>query len=119
MKKFITMATVMCFCMALSSQTLNLVMGSTITNERNIFQRPDLSRAPIPFFTLGMGYTHTNNTTISLAYAFDLKVVTFTCSVPIYAFKKRRNCFNFALANNNMRMLSKHLQKQEVKSNNQ
>ena len=83
-----------------NSQTLNLVMGSTITNERNIFQRPDLSRTPIPFFTLGMGYTHSNNTTVSVAYAFDLKVVTFTCGVPIYAFKKKRDCFNFALANN-------------------
>lgn len=101
MKKLIIMAIVMCFYTILPSQTLNLVMGSTITNERNIFQKPDLSRTPIPFFTLGMGYTHSNNTTVSVAYAFDLKVVTFTCSVPIYAFKKKRDCFNFALANNN------------------
>jgi hypothetical protein len=101
MKKLFIITILMGVCLFSYTQTLNLVMGSTISNESLIFHDKSLSRAPMPFFTIGLGYTHTTNVNVSLAYAFNLRIVTFQASVPLLAFKKKRTCQNFALINNN------------------
>ena len=99
MKKLILITMLLGVCLTIHSQSLNLVAGSTWTSEANVFNDRSLSKAPIPFFTIGLAYQHTTNVNISLAYAFDLKIITLQTQIPLIAFKKKRNTWNYALLN--------------------
>lgn len=100
MKKIIITTFIMWVSVISYSQTLNLVTGSTFATERQIFQDNTLSNSPIPFFQIGLGYTHHTNISVSITYAFDLKQVNLISTIPLWSFKKNK-WDRFALINNN------------------
>lgn len=100
MKKIIITVFIMWVSILSYSQTLNLVTGSTFSNERQIFQDNTLSNTPIPFFQIGIGYTHHTNVAVSLTYTLDLNQFILTSTIPLWSFKKDK-WDRFALINNN------------------
>jgi len=80
--------------------TLNLITGMSFQSHRTTYNDNTLSGLPNGFFKLGLGYTSKDNISVSLDYAFDVKVFNLTSIIPLWAFNKRKYK-SFALLNNN------------------
>lgn len=99
MKKLIILSLTIWVSVNLFSQTLNLQFGSHFIPDKVLFDKP-LTSSPRPFVYAGLSYTHDTGVNVGVTFTPDLNIISLNTTVPIFAFKKRRSNWNFALVNN-------------------
>ena len=91
MRKLITVFIIFMCINTIDAQSLNLVTGTTITNDRRLFNDKSLSPNPMVFFKVGLGYTAINDVSISLDYTLDINMLSVTTVIPIWDLGKSKN----------------------------